>query len=96
MKYKRDIDANRLSAGARQYGPGWAKVRAEHLELEPGCRMRSEECDGPLHVDHIVERARGGTDDHDNLRTLCRHHHNQRTGQDHGWKRSRRRAGVPA
>lgn len=35
-------------------------------------------CAGPLDVDHIVKRSKGGTDELDNLRVLCRRHHNKR------------------
>ena len=35
-------------------------------------------CEGPLDVDHIVKRSKGGTDDLENLRVLCRYHHNKR------------------
>lgn len=35
-------------------------------------------CEGPLDVDHIVKRSKGGTDDLSNLRLLCRRHHERR------------------
>lgn len=33
---------------------------------------------GPLDVDHVVPRSRGGADDPSNLLTLCRPHHRQK------------------
>ncbi|WP_396668131.1 HNH endonuclease [Microbacterium sp. R86528] len=36
---------------------------------------------GRLEVDHIVPRYRGGTDEPDNLRTLCAFHHRERSAR---------------
>ncbi|BBY37511.1 hypothetical protein MMAN_16450 [Mycobacterium mantenii] len=35
------------------------------------CGYEGEPRSGELHVDHIINRAEGGTDDLDNLQTLC-------------------------
>ena len=49
-------------------GWGWSRVRAQVLAEEPLCRT----CGAPAFcVDHIVNRARGGTDARENLQGLC-------------------------
>ena len=35
-------------------------------------------------VDHIKPRRRGGTDGMDNLQSLCKRHHSQKTGRERG------------
>lgn len=35
----------------------------------------ADECAGALHVHHIIPRTQGGTDNHDNLITVCATHH---------------------
>ena len=73
----------RPSASQRGYGAQWRRVRAEHLEMEPDCRS----CGAPAReVDHIVTRRSGGSDDHDNLRSLCKPCHSRRTAiEQSGW-----------
>lgn len=34
------------------------------------------------HVDHIIPKAQGGTDDDANLQALCAHHHAIKTGKE--------------
>ena len=33
-------------------------------------------------TDHVVQRKEGGTEDHDNLRTRCEHHHNVKSANE--------------
>jgi 5-methylcytosine-specific restriction endonuclease McrA len=33
-------------------------------------------------VDHILQRKHGGTDDYDNLQSLCDHHHNIKSANE--------------
>lgn len=76
-------DANRPTASARGYGAPWRPIRAEHLAMEPDCVF----C-GALatEVDHIIAKRDGGTDDHVNLRSLCKPCHSRRTARDQlGW-----------
>ena len=85
---RKAFDAHRPSSSERM-GAGWPAIRAEHLRLEPNCRHRDLTCSGPMHVDHIKRRSEGGGDGHDNLRTLCEHHHNSRTAREQGFGRPR-------
>jgi 5-methylcytosine-specific restriction endonuclease McrA len=47
-------------------------------------------------VDHIIPRARGGTHHLDNLRVLCKPHHDQKTAQEgKGYRGGRKLKGDP-
>lgn len=56
----------------------WADRRRAVLERDPICRAGG--C-GRLsqHVDHIVPRYLGGSDEPDNLQGLCHKHHGRKT-----------------
>ena len=70
------------SASARGYGAAWRTLRKRILERDPTCRW-PEGCDRPsTDVDHIMNRARGGTDDPSNLQGLCRDHHRAKTRRE--------------
>lgn len=70
-KYERDPECN------KRYGSEWRKVRAGYVQLHPLC----EEClkHGRLvpvdEVHHILPLANGGTNDFDNLMSLCKSCH---------------------
>jgi 5-methylcytosine-specific restriction endonuclease McrA len=57
----------------------WDEIRARVLARdEHRCtvsRLLGGECRGRLHVHHIEPRSEGGTDDEDNLATVCARHH---------------------
>jgi len=55
--------------GFEGYKGDWLRIRAQVLKEEPVCRMCGQE--PSVTVDHIVPRARGGTDDRSNLQALC-------------------------
>ena len=66
----------RASASIRGYDHGWRKRRAAHLKREPYCRSCGEPA---TDVDHIVARRAGGSDDEDNLQSLCHACHSRKT-----------------
>lgn len=79
----------RPSASARGYGARWRRLRAAVLAARPVC----EDCrrEGATDVDHVVARARGGTDDEANLRALCHACHSRKTAlRDGAFGRARR------
>ena len=66
-----------MSSTQRGYGWAWQQLRVRVLQEEPACRLcgaRSTE------VDHIIPKARGGTDARSNLRGLCGRCHPRVTG----------------
>jgi 5-methylcytosine-specific restriction protein A len=76
----------RPSAAARGYGPRWRELRASVLAERPVC----EECGraAATDVDHVVARAKGGTDDLSNLRAYCHSCHSRKTcREDRGFGR---------
>lgn len=70
-------EKRRPNAAQRGYDHRWRKIRAEILQRDPVCVIchaaRSDT------VDHILTKARGGTDDPRNLRGLCRQCHSRKT-----------------
>jgi 5-methylcytosine-specific restriction enzyme A len=81
---RRRFDAKRGNTTERGYGARWRKIRAVHLANEPLCREcgKEDKVVAAQEIDHIVPKARGGTDDEDNLQSLCRHHHSQKTARE--------------
>lgn len=75
-------DKRRGSRHERGYGSSWDRTRARILRRDAGI---CQPClaDGMVHrggeVDHIVPRARGGTDDDANLQTICAARHRTKT-----------------
>lgn len=77
----RRLGPPRLSAATQGYGAEWRRIRAAHLELEPDC----VNCGRPgSHVDHILPRRQGGSNDHANLQTLCASCHSRKTASHDG------------
>lgn len=71
----------------RGYGHAWRKIRARVLSRDSHlCQEHKRQ--GKLkqanQVDHIVPKAKGGTDDMDNLQSLCEHCHKIKTIKDNG------------
>ena len=70
-RYERDPECN------KRYGAEWRKIRAAYIRQHPLC----EEClkHGRLtpvqEVHHVVPLADGGTNDFDNLMSLCKSCH---------------------
>lgn len=78
---QRRIGPARLSASAQGYGAEWRRIREEHLAMQPNCV-----CCGRAgsHIDHILPRRQGGSDDHSNLQTLCASCHSRKTASQDG------------
>lgn len=80
---RRDQDRRRPPSSRRGYGGVWRKVRRAYLDEhptceEPGCRQPAAD------VDHVVPLRRGGTNEDENLRALCRRHHSRKTAREDG------------
>lgn len=74
---------DRPSAAKRGYGRKWRALRLAYLMehplcQEPGCRLAATD------VDHRVSKAKGGTDDVDNLVGYCHGHHSAKTCREDG------------
>ena len=71
----------------RGYGHAWRKLRSRVLRRDmhlcQECRRNNKLVTG-TEVDHIVRKADGGTDDMDNLQTLCKPWHAAKTATEGG------------
>jgi len=69
----------------RGYGHHWRILRTRILERDNGlcveCR-RNGHVTTAIQVDHIVPKDQGGTDDHDNLQSLCKPCHASKTARE--------------
>ena len=72
-KYQRSADH------ARKYGRGWKRIRDRYVKKNPLCeRCLLEGRYTPVEeVHHIIPINRGGTNDEDNLMSVCRSCHNK-------------------
>lgn len=75
------------SRHSRGYDHRWDKLRkrilARDKHLCQACLKRGEVTAGN-HVDHIAPKAKGGTDDEDNLQVLCEPCHTTKTTIENG------------
>lgn len=82
---RREYDQRRGSSTARGLGAQWQKIRARKLAEEPLCRI-CKEVRGIIvaadSVDHIVPRAKGGTDAWENLQSTCLTDNNAKGDRD--------------
>lgn len=73
----------------RGYGSEWDKLRKRILtrdkHLCQECKRNGRIATGN-HVDHIVPKAKGGTDAEGNLQTLCLTCHEAKTAREKGHK----------
>lgn len=78
---------SRTSRHDRGYGTAWDKLRLRILKRDKhlcqGCLPRPTPA---TQVDHITPKAKGGTDDEDNLQSLCAPCHEAKTIKDTGGK----------
>ena len=77
---KRGVDMRRGTPSQRGYGSAWQQVRAAVLARDPDCTVPG--CgEVSTDVDHVVPRARGGSDEPANLVGLCHPHHSAKTAR---------------
>jgi 5-methylcytosine-specific restriction enzyme A len=87
MKRRREWrEKNRPSAHQRGYcSTEWRKLRTQVLRRDKWtcCDCKRVIQDGiEAHVDHILAKVHGGTDDLANLQTLCRQCHGRKTAAE--------------
>ena len=83
MRWERDG----RSRHARGYGYQWLKLRERVLRRDGGlCSacVRKGLVELATTVDHIVPKAKGGSDDLSNLQSLCESCHDDKTIEDAG------------
>jgi 5-methylcytosine-specific restriction protein A len=75
---------DRPSPAARGYGPRWKKLRKMILARDPLCLecLKTGRVTPSTTCDHIVPKARGGTDALENLRGLCRRCHETKSARE--------------
>jgi 5-methylcytosine-specific restriction protein A len=78
------IDARRGNSSERGYGAAWQRLRLAFLASNPLCVfcLNVGRITAATVVDHLVPLADGGTNDVNNLRALCKPHHDARTMRD--------------
>ena len=80
---------SRESRQARGYGRAWELVRDVAMNRDCGlcqvCR-RAGTATAATEVDHIIGKAKGGTDELSNLQAICRSCHKAKTMADEGYK----------
>lgn len=85
--------ATRYAKGTRQergYGVTWQRKREAVLRRDQGwCQpcLRRNRLTSASEVDHIVPKAWGGTDDPDNLQSICNPCHKHKTAREGGGAR---------
>lgn len=77
-RLKVDKADDRPSAWQRGYDATWRAIRANHLVNNPMCVWCGRRAQ---HVDHIIPRRKGGTDDSANLQSLCHSCHSSKTAK---------------
>ena len=75
------VDSNRPPAAQRGYDAEWQQIRTAYLKAHPWCVYCGRKAN---EVDHVIPILDGGTDDWDNLRSMCKHHHSQHTAKEGG------------
>ena len=77
----------KTSRHARGYGAAWVRLREQVMQRDTwlcqSCRKQGY-VERATQVDHIVPKAKGGTDHMDNLQSLCEKCHVDKTARDNG------------
>lgn len=78
-------DERRGTSTERGYGAEWQRLRMQILRRDAGlcqpCLRRGQTTSGHA-VDHMVNKAQGGTDNPENLQTICRPCHKAKTAAE--------------
>lgn len=78
---------SRTSRHARGYGTAWDKLRKAKLTDQPLCEYcLPSRITAATEVDHKTPKAKGGTDDWDNLASTCHTCHVDKTTRENGGK----------
>lgn len=78
---------SRTSRHDRGYGTAWDKIRIYILRRDRSlCQpcLKNNRTELATQVDHIIPKAKGGTDDESNLQAICGPCHDAKTAQDSG------------
>lgn len=77
------VDDQRASASKRGYDRRWRRLRLMYLRANPLCAdpfdLHANHVVAAVHVDHIIPKRNGGTDEWDNLQGLCASCHSHKT-----------------
>jgi 5-methylcytosine-specific restriction protein A len=74
--------AQRPTPAQQGYDWAWRKRRAAYLKRYPYCAACGT---WATDVDHVIAKRNGGTDDDDNLESLCHACHSRKTAREVGW-----------
>jgi Restriction endonuclease len=76
IRLGKEIYSDISVVGREDYGPNWDILRQEILERDDfTCQEADGYCMGALQVHHIKPLSKGGTNNKNNLITLCLYHH---------------------
>jgi len=65
--------------GKADYPKEWLQLRSSILERDNfSCQEEDGFCNGPLQIHHIIELSKGGSNNPNNLITLCKYHHSMK------------------
>ena len=76
---------SKTSSSSRGYGHQWRKARKAALERDKGMCKPCKSIGvwrAATEVDHIINKAQGGTDELDNLQSICRQCHQSKTSSE--------------
>ena len=79
---------DKRSRHQRGYGSAWEKLREQAFRRDAGicqyCRAKFGLVHLGTQVDHIVPKAQGGSDEIENLQTICDEGHKRKTAEENG------------
>ena len=95
----REIKHSRFDPTPRTRGRRWMQAKSLWLMQHPLCQhcKQAGKVTMATEVDHVMPLCKGGTDDPQNLSSLCAECHRTKTNQDLGYRPARRVGtdGVP-